>query len=299
MRNNCVILQSYSQQTMARLARRQSGTGIYHVMLRGNNRQDIFEDEEDYRRMLSCLRGLCERYDDNGTRLPSLCTIYAYCLMSNHIHLLIQEREESIGDTIKRLGVAYARYYNKKYNRNGHLFQDRFRSEPVNDMSYFLVLLRYIHQNPIKAGLTDNLNDYPWSSWREYSRHTVNDFTLCNVGTVIKRIPFEELKEYVEAPVDDSLQILDIDNGGRFLVSDENLRCLLRDSYNIDSPSELTMFDKQQRNAILEDLCSTGAGIRQISRVTGVSFGIIQKIKKTMCNDKNRSFRTVPADPRE
>ena len=70
-------------------------------------------------------------------------------------------------------------------------------------------------------------------------------------------------------------------------VSDENLRCILKESYNIDSPNELTMLEKQQRNTILEDLCLTGAGIRQISRVTGVSFGIIQKIKKTMYNDKN------------
>ena len=70
-------------------------------------------------------------------------------------------------------------------------------------------------------------------------------------------------------------------------VSDENLRSILKESYNIDSPNELTVLEKQQRNTILENLCSTGAGIRQISRVTGVSFGIIQKIKKTMYNDKN------------
>ena len=70
-------------------------------------------------------------------------------------------------------------------------------------------------------------------------------------------------------------------------VSDENLRCILKESYNIDSPNELTVLEKQQRNTILENLCSTGAGIRQISRITGVSFGIIQKIKKTMYNDKN------------
>lgn len=281
---------------MARLARRQSGTGIYHVMLRGNNRQDIFEDEEDYLRMLACLRSLCDRYDDNGIRLPAFCSFYAYCLMSNHVHLLIQEKEEKVGDTIKRLGVAYARYYNKKYNRNGHLFQDRFRSEPVNDMSYFLVLLRYIHQNPIKAGLTKDLYSYPWSSWREYEQHGVSVEHICNVATVLKRISYEELKGFVETPVDDSLQILDIDNGGRFSVSDENLRCIIRESYGLDDSSQLAMIDKQLRNAILKNLWSTGASIRQISRVTGVSFGIIQKLKKAMCNDENRSFRTVPND---
>ena len=62
---------------------------------------------------------------------------------SNHVHLLIREREESVSDTIKRLGVSYSHYYNKKYERTGHLFQDHFKSEPVNDMNYFVTLLRY------------------------------------------------------------------------------------------------------------------------------------------------------------
>ena len=99
---------------MARQIRKKSGTGIYHVMLRGINRQDIFEDNEDYLQMTSIF--------------------YAYCLMSNHLHLLIQEREDNISDIVKRIGVTYAHYFNKKYERNGHLFQDRFRSEPVDDI---------------------------------------------------------------------------------------------------------------------------------------------------------------------
>ena len=138
---------------MPRQERTKSGTGIYHVMLRGINKQDIFEDDEDYLQMTSCLQGLTERYDENGVTVEPLCTIYSYCLMSNHLHLLIREQEEDISSVMKRLGVAYAYYFNKKYQRNGHLFQDRFRSEPVNTMDYFVTLMRYIHQNPLKAGL--------------------------------------------------------------------------------------------------------------------------------------------------
>ena len=96
MQKNYVLLHPHSQYAMARLERKQSGTVIYHVMLRGNNRQDIFEDQEDYQRLLLCLRGLCERYDDNGVRLPALCTLYAYCMMSNHVHLLLQEKENNL-----------------------------------------------------------------------------------------------------------------------------------------------------------------------------------------------------------
>lgn len=91
---------------MARQIRKKSGTGIYHIMLRGINRQDIFEDDEDYYYMIHILKGMTERFDEHGVRLTPLCTFYAFCLMSNHIHLLIQEREEDISGIVKRVGVA-------------------------------------------------------------------------------------------------------------------------------------------------------------------------------------------------
>ena len=108
---------------MARGIRKKSGTGIYHIMLRGINRQDIFEEDDDYLQMTYILRGMPERFDEHGIKLPPFCTFYAYCLMSNHVHLLLQEREEEISNIVKRVGVTYAHYFNKKYDRSGHLFQ--------------------------------------------------------------------------------------------------------------------------------------------------------------------------------
>ena len=144
---------------MPRRNREHSGTGIYHVMLRGINRQDIFESSDDYAMFLSILHHLVDRQTDDGESLPPYCTIYCYCLMNNHVHLLIREREESISDVVKRIGVSYVRYYNDKYERNGPLFQDRFRSEPVNTIEYFMTLLRYIHQNPVKSGLVSEVKE--------------------------------------------------------------------------------------------------------------------------------------------
>ena len=108
------------------------------------------------------------RYDDEGNPCGSNCTYYAYCLMSNHFHLLIRVREESVGETVKRIASSYVYYYNRKYGRDGHLFKERFKSEPVNDMAYFTVLLRYIHQNPVKAGIVEKVKDYEYSSWGEF-----------------------------------------------------------------------------------------------------------------------------------
>ena len=193
---------------MPRQERLQSATGIYHVMLRGINKQDIFEDDEDYIQFLKILNGLVDRHDDDGHILPAHCTFYAYCLMTNHVHLLIRERDELISESIKRIGVAYARYYNHKYERNGHLFQDRFRSEPVNSIEYFMTLMRYIHQNPVVAGLADEVRDYPWSSWHEYEGHSLSA-RLCDTMPVIRRLERTNLYEFVTMPVDDK-GILDV-----------------------------------------------------------------------------------------
>jgi REP element-mobilizing transposase RayT len=264
---------------MARAIRKKSGTGIYHVMLRGINRQDIFENEEDYQQMVSILRGQTERYDEKGLRLPPFCIFYGYCLMSNHIHLLIQEREEQISEIMKRIGVTYAHYFNKKYERNGHLFQDRFRSEPVDDIAYFVILLRYIHQNPLKAGIVGHIDDYSWSSWNEYKTEG-NPKAFCSTRAVLSRISREELKELISIPVEGDEHILDIDTDGSRFVSDSDVKAFLLDSRGIANPLMVQSLEKTRRNEVLRSALSFGTGIRQLSRLTGVSFGVIQKLAK-------------------
>ena len=206
---------------MSRQIRKKSGTGIYHVMLRGINRQDIFEDDEDYLQMTSILRGQSERYDEKGHLLPPYCTFYAYCLMSNHLHLLIQEREEAISDIVKRIGVTYAHYFNKKYERSGHLFQDRFRSEPVDNIEYF-----------------------------------------------------------VTSPIEADGQIMDIDTDGSKSISDSDVKAFLQMTQGIANPLMVQSLEKTRRNVVLRAALSYGAGIRQLSRLTGISFGVIQKLTK-------------------
>ena len=102
---------------MPRGARKKSSSGIYHVVLRGINKQRIFEDNQDYRKFLEIIK---INKDKSGT------IVYAYCLMNNHIHLLIKEGTESLGNTFRRIGASFVYWYNWKYNRCGHLFQDRY-----------------------------------------------------------------------------------------------------------------------------------------------------------------------------
>lgn len=120
---------------MPRQARVRSITGIYHIMLRGIDKRDIFLENEDKLKFLECI----ERAKAKGN-----FKVLGYCLMDNHIHMLLKESEE-IGTSIKRITVGYVGWHNKKYDRTGHLFQNRYLSEPVTTEEYLLTVLRYIH----------------------------------------------------------------------------------------------------------------------------------------------------------
>lgn len=129
-------------------------------MLRGNEKRAIFLDDENRSRFINTL---IIKKEENGFEL------YAYCLMDNHVHLLINERENSIARIMKCINISYAMYFNRKYNRVGHLFQDRFRSEVIYDDNYLLSAAKYIHNNPVLAGITNSPERYEWSSYGSYT----------------------------------------------------------------------------------------------------------------------------------
>ena len=265
---------------MPRQPRTSSGTGIYHVMLRGINRQDIFEEQEDYQQFLIRLQNLVDPIDDNGEHIPSYFHVYAYCLMSNHVHLLLRERTESISISLKRLTVSYAAYYNKRYQRVGHLFQDRFKSEPVNDIEYFVTLLRYIHQNPVKAGICVKAEEYTWSSWQEYLNDDGILPTLCYTRAVLKRITLDNLKELVGETLDGDITDVEYTTDDR--LTDDDIRQYLRGHWHLEYPTDLQKKEKTERNEILIDAIQYGAPLRQLSRLTGISYGVIQRINGKM-----------------
>lgn len=265
---------------MPRQPRQTSGTEIYHVMMRGINRQNIFEDQEDYVRFLTFMQQMLEPLDDLGNRQPPLCTFYAYCLMSNHFHLLIREREEPIGDTIKRIASSYVYYYNHKYGRDGHLFKERFKSEPVNDMAYFTILLRYIHQNPVKAGIITEVKDYEYSSWGEYDGSVEPVFQICSTQTVLSRIPFKVLNDWVNDPLPDDANFLDNDlEQPRLRLSDDQAWQQIVRITCVSNSSEFQKLDRETQWQAFIQLKELGASVRQLQRLTGIDRGIIQRAK--------------------
>ena len=144
---------------MVRPLRVEFAGAFYHVLNRGNAGEAIFKSKKDRERFLDCIARAVERFS---------LKIHTYCLMMNHYHLLVETPEPNLSKAIQLLNVSYATYFNRKYHRNGHLFQGRFKSILVDEDAYLKYLSRYIHLNPVRAKLVEYPADYSWSSYREF-----------------------------------------------------------------------------------------------------------------------------------
>lgn len=248
---------------MPRTARKKSCTQIYHVMLRGINRQQVFYDQEDYQYFINLLKRFKE---------PCGYQLHAYCLMGNHIHLLIQEgKETSLGDAFRHIGSAFVYWYNIKYERAGHLFQDRYKSEPVEDQAYLLTVFRYILLNPVKAGFCASAQQYPYSSAGEYlnGKKGITDTALMN-GLLDEK----SMKEYLCQENDD--QCMDMDETIRKRVTDAEAGKLIRLELGSAAPATGKAKERAALNRSICKLVQGGVSIRQLSRLTGIPKKVIE-----------------------
>ena len=251
---------------MPRAARETSRTGIYHIMLRGINRQTIFEDSEDAEKFL---------YTFQDVKETSGFELYAYCLMTNHIHLLVKEGNEDFGQTMKRIGAKYVYWYNKKYERTGNLFQGRFKSEVVENEEYLLMAMRYIHQNPVVAGMVEDPSKYHWSSYNDYlkdNNRIDTQFVFDLMGQDKKKAKETFVKFHKEYP---SHTFLDLEE--KKGLSDNEAKDLIIKLCYIEYAKELQGLDKKLRNGFLSNLRNMGVSERQLSRLTGISRAVIKK----------------------
>lgn len=252
---------------MPRRAREKSGSGMYHVILRGINRQILFEDDEDRARYLECLRYY---RDECGAR------IFGYCLMDNHIHLLLAEGDEEIGSVMKRLGITYVYWYNHKYERCGHLFQDRFRSEAVEDEGYLLTVLRYVHQNPHSLGAGAEWESYAWSSYRGYLAQDPMlecDFVL-GLFARERRRAISRYRQFMREP--GRKTCLDVEAAQH--LSDQDAHRMIRQCLHGAMPTALQQQSKEKRDAMLHEIKKLeGISTRQIARLTGICQSVIAR----------------------
>lgn len=257
---------------MARTQREYSSTGCYHIMLRGNERKKIILDDDDRQRFLEILL---------KKRTETELAVYAYCLMDNHIHLVLRDEQNEISTIMKGIATSYAMFFNIKYNRVGHVFQDRFRSEPIGDERYLWSVIRYVHNNPVKAGVVKEAEQYKWSSYHEYinpgaSKLVESHYILQMISGDIEAAILE-FKRFSKQ--DDDMEHIDEEDMIRTL--DEG-RIYLNEYLNSKWPGEeqtVLINDKLICSKIIENLrANTKLSIRKIAELLGVHRRVVERL---------------------
>lgn len=251
---------------MGRELRTPSEADFYHVFIRGVGRQILFEDDIDRRFFLDKLE---------QSRLKQQAEVLAWCLMENHVHLLVQAGLENLSFLMQRLEVAYACWFNGRHDRVGVLFQGRFGSEPISSDSQLMSVIRYIHRNPEEAGLC-TVGDYPWSSYSEYLHGPCEDGRGWVLGIFGGSDAFERFhreRHDGDRFMEDACYRGSAAAARRF-SDDEALQVgesLLGGGWRAD----IAKLPKADRDAALAKLRDAGLRIRQIERLTGIGRGII------------------------
>ncbi|HYE11525.1 MAG TPA: transposase [Patescibacteria group bacterium] len=174
---------------MARARREEYKGGIYHVIARGNNKEYIFKEDIDKGYFIKQLK-------EHGISMGY--TVYGYVLMDNHYHMIIQTMDKKLQEIMHKINNKYSKYFNSKYKRVGHVFQGRYKSVLVQDERYVLKLLRYIHQNPVRAGMCSSVSQYKWSS-DIYYRKSIKSFVDTNVALeILDKDKQEAMTKYEE-----------------------------------------------------------------------------------------------------
>ena len=252
---------------MARMPRQLSVTGYYHVVFRGVNHCHIFEEDEDFEKFLELLAAVKVYLD---------LKVCAYCLMDNHAHLLIQEKMP--GDIIKAMRKVlspYAYWFNRKYLRSGSLIANRYKSMCIESDEYLLALVRYIHQNPLVAGVVKRIESYRFSSYCDYTK---NGSGLVDTDTVLEAFsldPQKAIKAFVMFHEIETTEDYSLSDGVK--RSEKDTRDGIISALGGTRPNEVCGLPKKERNVVLNSLRKQGFSIRQIERVTGISRKIIER----------------------
>ena len=256
---------------MASKRRQQSESGFYHVFQRGVCLFDIFEDDEDRTFYLKRLADYARELD---------VEIHAWCLMGNHTHLLIRAEHKNLSAVMRKIGSVYARYFNRRHERSGPLFEGRFGSVCVETDSQYLSTVRYIHRNPIHHDERTLAGDYPWSSYSEYVTENPRicrlDFAYSLFGGIQGFIAFHEAERDQDLYRE---RFLDIDTIGPMRDNEARHRAnlALADAGFAVSISHIGILPHNRRDEAIAYVKQTiGCTLRQLQRLSAIAYGVIR-----------------------
>ncbi|MDO4182869.1 MAG: transposase [Coriobacteriia bacterium] len=252
--------------------RRTSEWNIYHVINRGDGKKVIFEDSEDNMCFLDKIQEAFEACN---------VSLLSWCLMSNHFHLLVHGSMEAVSRAMQWAQGDYAKIFNARHGHVGHVFQRRFKSEPVHSEAYLATVVRYIHANPVQAHLCATCADYPWSSYREYVPGPMLSGyckTLCATGLVKSAFgslaDFEQFHAQKSRP--DECMDIDADRPEATRMTDDEARKRAEHLLGQVNLGNLAQLPKPERDAAVALLKADGISSRQIQRLTGIGLKLIR-----------------------
>lgn len=260
---------------MPREARQRSASGVYHIMSRGNSQMEIFHDDADN---LTFLKFLSEAVDDDFQ-------VIAYCLMGNHFHLLVitnKEKDDVLESKMKSILIRYVEYYNRRYCRVGILFQGRFKSQPVETVSYFCRVVRYIHYNPVAAEICADMQDYPWSSYREYfcqNDDSKTKYFSVNKDYALMLHDLDWFRMWHERREDNAAGFVDVDTTihSSGCGTDSLLDGRFSYLYKFKISTLASKDEATQRKYIRRICIEEGFAPKQVSRMTGIPKGLVDR----------------------
>lgn len=264
---------------MPRYAReyQKSYSNVYHVILRSINQQEIFYDNADRSKFLKSLKESKEKYQYD---------LYAYVLMDNHVHLLIMDKGDNLSKIVQSLATSYALYFNKKYERIGHVFYNRFKSKQIETLPYFLNLVRYIHFNPEKAGIC-GYSEYNWSSYQGYYR--ISEFVDSSKVLKMAEMDSEDFKDFHEEYRKMKKFIVDEFELENTKLNDEIAIQMVKEALKVENLVLVQNLNVKSRNEKIAQAAKIeGIERKQLARILGVSERLIYRAVKSSKRDTEK-----------
>ena len=287
---------------MSIIKREKSRIGVYHVLAQGAGNNELFHDDEDYQVFVSYLDRLMKEAwaEDDEPDRPYFHT-YAYCLTPKQFRLIVREEKYQVSAIMQSISQLYSRYYSGKYNSYGPLYRRRYYSEPINDEERLEVVMRYVHQEPLKlgpqitqisqkgetqrisritrkGGMTEILDEYPWSSWHEYVGLGSDLPMVCEKPDACQNLTAEQWRELLSKPLPEGTKCLEPKEYRAPKPTETQVLSMIRLMTTATTWDEFRTFPRDEKLKTIKQLLQSGASIRQMEKLTGIGRGIIQNL---------------------
>jgi hypothetical protein len=281
---------------MSIIRREKSKIGVYHVLVQGAGNNELFHDDEDYQVFVEYLAKLMKEAwaEDDEPDRPYFHT-YAYCLTPKQFRLIVKEEKYQVSAIMQSISQLYSRYYSGKYNSYGPLYRRRYYSEPINDEERLEVVMRYVHQEPMRLGGTQiedvtqkalksqkfnagALDEWVWSSWHEYVGQESDLPMVCEKPDACQDLTAEQWRELLSKPLPEGTKCLEPKEYRAPKPTETQVLSMVRLMTTATNWAEFNAMPKDEKLKTIKQLLQNGASIRQMEKLTGIGRGTIQNL---------------------